>query len=156
MSTSKILSLDKNKPTVTYTASAAGGWSSNTWASIRDHTVRLEELVKSQRRLMDSGLVSRSDEVASARRRFQFLTGPSGIEKLKEQLENGTVSCWRDESSDRDQSKLSLSNLEKGLQKVRCEDWRQAKEMRSIVGEVNYWRRVRQMRVRSRKTRSKE
>ena len=75
-----------------------------------------------QRRLIDSGLASRSDGIALARRRFQFLIGPSGIDNLKKQLEEGTVTCWRDPTSDREQGKLSLDSLEKGLQKLRKED----------------------------------
>ena len=75
------------------TASAAGGCERKSITSNSDYIVRLEELAKSQVRLIESGLVSRNDELASARRRFQSLTGPSGIDMLKHQLMEGSVSC---------------------------------------------------------------
>ena len=86
-----------------------------------DLIVRIEELAKSYGRLFASNLVTRSDEVASARRRYQFLTGPSGIVELKRKLKEGAVNCWRCISSERQQAVLSINNLEYGLQKLRKE-----------------------------------
>ena len=59
-------------PPVIYTASATEGWKSKVLTANRDQATRLEELANSQERLSALGLVSCSDEVASARRRFQF------------------------------------------------------------------------------------
>ena len=70
-------------PPVSVIASAAGGQEVKLWITTRDHIVRLEVLILFQRKLLTQGLVSHSDEVASARRRFQYLTGPSEIESLK-------------------------------------------------------------------------
>ena len=57
-------------PYVRYTASAAGGCGRKSVTTTSDLIVRLEELAKFHGRLMDSNLVTRSDEVASARRRY--------------------------------------------------------------------------------------
>ena len=146
----------KSHTYVSSTASAAGGCERKSITGNSDHVVRLEELAKSQVRLINSGLVSRSDELASARRRFQSLTGPSGIDLLKLQLMEGSVSCWRDKSSDRQQAVMSLRNLREGLQKLRMEGWRQRKVMRSRVSDTQYWRVVDEIRKKSSKTRSKE
>ena len=121
-----------------------------------DHIVRLEELAKSQGRLMNSNSVTHSDEVASARRRYQFLTGPSGKEELKRKLKEGSVNCWRSRSLERQQAVLSIKSLEYGLQKLRKEGWRQRRVMRSRVGDTKYWRIVEEIRRRSVKVRSKE
>ena len=59
-------------PYVPDTASAAGGCGRKSVTTISDIIVRLEELTLCLGHLMDSGLVTRSDEVASARRRYQF------------------------------------------------------------------------------------
>ena len=77
----------------------------------RDHVVRLQELVQSYRRLLSKGIVMFSDEVASARRRFQSLTGPSGINDTLERLRLGKEVCWRLRSSDREQGEMSLKIL---------------------------------------------
>ena len=151
-----VLKNTQTNPTVTSTASAAGGWEIKIWTALRDHTVRLEVLIGSQRRLLTRGLVAHSDEIASARRRFQFLTGPSGIEWVKCELRKGTDICWRDPTSDRSQARLSLRNLEVGLQKVREESWKQAKVMRSLVSETYYRRMLLRSRMKSRKIRSME
>ena len=82
-------------PYVHNTASAAGGCGRKTVTANSDHIARLEELAKSQGRLMDSNSVTRSDEVAAARRRYQYLTGPSGIDELKRTLKEGSENCWR-------------------------------------------------------------
>ena len=91
----------KPNPLVRYTASAAGGWRSKTLTAARIQATRLEELVGFQEKLIASGLVARSDEVASARRRLQFLTGPSGMEAFKNELRGGFVQCWRHRPSER-------------------------------------------------------
>ena len=64
-------------------SNAAGGWRSKIYTAVRIQVIRLEELVRFQDKLIASGLVARSDEVASARRRLQFLIGPSGIEAFR-------------------------------------------------------------------------
>ena len=151
-----VLKNTQTNPTVTSTASAAGGWEIKIWTALRDHTVRLEVLIGSQRRLLTRGLVAHSDEIASARRRFQFLTGPSGIEWVKCELRKETEICWRNPASDRSQARLSLRNLEVGLQKVREESWKQAKVMRSLVSETYYRRMLLRSRMKSRKIRSME
>ena len=125
-------------PPVMFRAAAAGGWENKKWTSVRDHAVRLEVLIGFQRRLLTLGLVSHSDEVALARRRFQFLTGPSGIDWLKKELSKGSDICWRSSASDRNQARLSLRNLEGGVQKIREESWRQAKVRRSLVSETHF------------------
>lgn len=63
---------------------------------------------------MDSSLVTRSDEVASVRRRYQFLFGPLGKEELKRKLKEGSVNCWRYLSSERQQAVMSIMCLEEG------------------------------------------
>ena len=62
----------------------------------RDHVVRLQELVKSYRRLIAQDLVNFSDEAASARRRFQFNTGPSGIGETLRNLSKSEELCRPD------------------------------------------------------------
>ena len=59
----------------------------------RDHVVRLQELVQSYRRLLSKGIVMFSDEVASARRRLQFHTGPSGISETLKNLSKCEEMC---------------------------------------------------------------
>ena len=121
----------KAKSLVRSTASAAGGWRSKALTVTRIHLTRLEELVSFQRRLIASGLVARSDEVASARRRLQFLTGPSGLDTLKNELRGGFAQCWRHRSSERQQAKLTLNSLMEGLSNLRKESWRLLKEMKT-------------------------
>ena len=121
-----------------------------------DHIARLEELAKSQGRLMDSNSVTRSDEVATARRRYQYITGPSGIDELKRTLMEGSENCWRSRSSERHQAVLTCKYLEEGLQKLRKEGWKQRRAMRSRVGDTKYWRIVEEIRRRAVKIRSKE
>ena len=105
----------KTKSLVRSTASAAGGWRSKALTVTRIHITRLEELVSFQRRLITSGLVAWSDKVASARRRLQYLTGPSGSDTFKDELRGGFVRCWRHRPSERQQAKLTLECLIEGL-----------------------------------------
>ena len=84
----------------------------------RDHVVRLQELIKSYVRLLDQGIVNHSDEAASARRRYQFLTGPSGIWETLKEVSNWKDKCWRLRSSDREQGEMSLKILRDGLYKA--------------------------------------
>ena len=88
-------------------------------APARDHVVRLQELVQLYKRLMDQDLVMFSDEVASARRRYQFYTGPRGISETLRKLRSGEEMCWRLRASDRRQAELSLTQLMEGLKKNR-------------------------------------
>ena len=111
----------KQNSLVRYTASAAGGWRSKIYTAVRIQVTRLEELVRFQYKLIASGLVARSDEVASARRRLQFLTGPSGVEAFKNELRGGFVQCWRHRPSERQQAKLTLMSLMEGLSNLRKE-----------------------------------
>ena len=95
--------LNSNQNLYVHTASVAGGCGIKSVTTTSDLIVRIEELAKSYGRLFASNLVTRSDEVALARRRYQFLTGPSGIAELKRTLKEGSVNCWRCTSSERQQ-----------------------------------------------------
>ena len=134
--------LNSNQNLYVHTASVAGGCGIKSVTTTSDLIVRIEELANSYGRLFASNLVTRSDEVASARRRCQFLTGPSGIAELKRTLKEGSVNCWRCISSERQQAVLSIRNLEYGLQKLRKEGWNKRKVLRSRVGDSKYWRIV--------------
>ena len=75
---------------------------------------------------------------------------------MKSELRNGSVECWRDPTSDKEQARLSLRCLEGGLKKLREESWRLNREMRSEMSKTCYLRIDRQIRKRTRKTRSVE
>ena len=68
--------------------------------------MRLAELLKHQRRLMDRGLVSKSDESTLARRRFKDLFRPSGIGLMTPWIALGEKKCWRDFLSEKQQATL--------------------------------------------------
>ena len=73
------------------TASIAGRLPKLDWTTVRRHEVRVEELVKYQKELVDRGIMSPSDEVADARRRFQDLIGPTSIGKTKKEYRRKEV-----------------------------------------------------------------
>ena len=62
--------------------------------------------------------MTRNDELASARRRFQHLTGQSGSDLLRKDKE---VKCLRDRFSEKKQAELSLKTLVLSLQRFRKE-----------------------------------
>ena len=107
--------------------------------SIREHVVRLQELVQSQKRLLSQGIVSHSDESASARRRFQFLTGPSCKEETMAELTLGVDKCWRHKPSDRRKSDMSLNLLKEGLSKASKLFLEVRLEERSRLSHLQYW-----------------
>ena len=68
------------------TASGAGNSCGSRWTAARDQEVRMEELLHFLQALVDKGLVTRNDEMASARRTLQHLTGQSGKGSLRQDL----------------------------------------------------------------------
>ena len=152
-----MLSNDTNQNSlVRYTASAAGGWRSKIYTAVRIQVTRLEELVRFQDKLVASGLVARSDEVASARRRLQFLTGPSGVEAFRSELRGGFVQCWRHRASERQQAKLTLASLMEGLSDLRKKVWKLSKEMKTKMSDPQYRLIERKIRVRTKRVRTLE
>ena len=73
--------------------SVAGGSMEEEIATTRDQSVRLQELVQFYTRLLSQGIISYSDEVTSARRGYQFLTGPSGISETHRKAGNCKEIC---------------------------------------------------------------
>ena len=84
----------------------------------RDQVVRLQDLVQSQGRLLTQGIVNHSDEAALAPRRYQFLTGPSGIWQTLKQVSSQEGKCWRHKPSDRRPAEMSLALLREGFGKA--------------------------------------
>ena len=82
------------------TAKGSGNTLRINLTTTHQHEVRTQELIKSQRRQMNLGLTSRSDESASARRRFKDLTGPTGIDCTFRDIRDGRVKYWRDNISE--------------------------------------------------------
>ena len=106
-----------NTSFVLNTAQEAGGpgWGER-WAASREKEVRLGLLVRHQRQLQREGLVARADEVASARRRYAELMGPTREEQMKEYLRRGDLTlCWRRRSDDSKQGSQTLGSLRRGL-----------------------------------------
>ena len=124
--------------------------------STREHVVRLEELVQSHKRLLSQDLVKFSDEVASARRRFQSLTGPSGISDTKERLRLGKDVCWRLRSSDKEQGEMSLKILRDGLYKANKLFFNLRLEARDRLPYGQYWTMMEELGERSKHIRTKE
>ena len=85
------------------TAKGAGNTLRINLTTTCQHEVRTQELIKSQRRPIDLGLAGRSDESASARRKFKDLTGPTGIYCTFRDIRDGRVKCWRDYISEKKQ-----------------------------------------------------
>ena len=124
--------------------------------STRDQVVRLEELVQSHRRLLSQDLVKFSDEVASARRRFQSLTGPSGISETLEKIRLGKDLCWRLRSSDKEQGEMSLKILRDGLYKANKVFFNLRLEARDRLPHRQYWTLMESLGERSMHIRTKE
>ena len=93
------------------------------WATVRQHEMRMEEFIKHLRRLMDNGLVGKTDEVASARRRFKNLIGPSGIYLMLKEFSHGRKKCWRDPLSEQKQATIILEEVTRRLRDLRKECW---------------------------------
>ena len=109
-----------------------------------------------QKRLITSVLVAWSDEVALARRRLQYLTGPSGIDMFRNDIRGGFVQCWRHRSSERQQAKLTLDSLMEGLSNQRQEIWRLSKEMKTKMRDPQYRLIERKIRIKTRRIRTLE
>ena len=75
------------------TASGAGRVFEIRWATVKGFLVRTEVLQKHLRNLMKRNLVNRSDEAASARRRFKDLVGPSGLKSTLEKVGTEGIDC---------------------------------------------------------------
>ena len=120
-----------NKARYEDTAQEAGRPSSlgQHWAAVRREETRLQCLVAFLERIHQQGLVSRTEEVASARRRFAYLVGPTSVRETKKWLlEKGNDFCWRDKPSEKRQARISMVNIKDGLDKARKESWRARKE----------------------------
>ena len=104
--------------TMDNTASGAGRTCGTEWTTVRQQEIRTEELVRHHRRLLELGLVERKDELASARRRFNHLTGQSGLDSMRRDLRDGRK-CWRDVTSDRKQAAITLDTVVGGLNQLR-------------------------------------
>ena len=118
--------------------------------------VRLQELVQLYRRLKSQDLVIFSDEVASARRRFQFHTGPSGIDETLKNVSSSEGICWRHRSSDRRQAELSLAQLKEGLIVVENEFLKLRLEAKSSMTQSQYWTLMEKIGEKSKQVRSEE
>ena len=95
----------------------------------------MEELAKCLKKLQSLDLVTRSDEVALARRRYQHLVGlSSGGRKRVEKIE----SCWRDGVSERKQAEFTLKNVVLRLQRLRRECWVARVEARAKLSPHQY------------------
>ena len=105
------------------TASGAGRTLGIEWAALCQRMVRIEELVKLQRRLLECGLAVRSDEDASARRRYKYLIGPSAIDSTILRKSREVNVCWKDANSQNEQVKLTLRALTSSLSNLRKECW---------------------------------
>ena len=126
------------------------------WAAAKDRLVRVEVLQKHQRDLMLSGLVNRSDEAATATRRFKDLVGPSGYGSTMERARKDGKICWRDGPSEQRQATLTLEMLSGSLPALRKEVWSARSEARSRLEPHQYWARVRSIRSTTARTRSME
>ena len=122
----------------------------------RDHVVRLQELVQSYRRLLSKGIVMFSDEVASARRRLQFNTGPSGISETLKNLSKCEEMCWRHPPSDRRQAEMTLNQLREGLLKANRVFLELRLDARSRLNHAQYWTLMERIGERSKQVRSEE
>ena len=70
-----------------YSKASGAGWTFGTEGTVVwQQEVRSDELVRGQKRLVEVGLVDRRDELASARRRFNHLTGQTGFASMKREL----------------------------------------------------------------------
>ena len=87
------------------TAFGAGSSCGKEWTAARDKEVKIEEVTKYLRKLQSLGLVTRSDESASARRRYKYLVGVSGSGRERFEQNDG---CWRDRVSEGQQARLTL------------------------------------------------
>ena len=79
--------MDSQHPRHEDTAQEAGRPSyEQHWAAVRREETRLQCLVVFLERIHQQGLVSRTEEVASARRRFAYLVGPTSVRETKKWL----------------------------------------------------------------------
>ena len=124
--------------------------------AIREQVVRLQELVQSQQRLLSQGIVLHSDESASAIRRFQFITGPSNLVQISEELRKGVKKCWRHKPSDISQAEMSLNLLRQGLAKSNKLFLDLRLEARARLNHSQYWSLMERIGEKSRQSRSKE
>ena len=120
------------------TASGAGRMAGIDWTALREQVVRLEALQSHLRDLMDSNLVSRSDESAAATRRYKYLVGPSGVSSVKELVRKEGDLCWRELTSEKQQASLTLSTLTRSLEKLRKKCWLARSEARSNLSPSQY------------------
>ena len=138
------------------TASGAGHTLGIEWAALCQRMVRIEELVKLQRRLLECGLAVRSDEDASARRRYKYFIGPSAIASSILRKSKEVNVCWRDVDSHKEQVKLMLRALTTSLSTLRKECWVARQEARLRLSLYQYWALVRKIRKSSKIVRTKE
>ena len=136
-----------------YTAKGAGSSCGRVWTAAWEQEVKVEELVKYLRKVQSLSLLTRSDELASARRRYQYLVGVSGSGTLKVEV---TDECWRDMISERKQADLTFKNVVRSLQRLRRECWLARVEARARLSPYQYWSHVRRLRNTSKKVRTEE
>ena len=95
-------------------------------------------------RLRGKGIVGRTEEVAKARIRYQFLIGPTSCREFKERLSRErTGQCWRHKPSERRQAFILLKNLKERLSKVFKDVWkaRKAAAVGLTLAGLTAWRR---------------
>ena len=118
------------------TASGAGNSWGTDWTRVREQEVRTEELVRFLKNLAKAGLVTRSDEMASARRVYAHLNGLSGCGLMRTELAQG---CLRDRLSEKEQAELSLKTVTQSLKRIRRESWLARIEARTKLSPAQYW-----------------
>ena len=103
----------------------------------------MEELVRFLRNLAEVGLVTRNDEMASAKRVYSHYNGLSGSGILRKDLSDG---CLRDKLSEKKQAELLLKIVTQSLKRIRKESWLARIEARTKLSPAQYWSKVRMIR----------
>ena len=95
-------------------------------------------LVQHQEKLVRLGLLTNLDEVAAARRSWQRLMGPTGVNFFKIEQDRDGKKCWKHLLSGRDQALLSLRALKEGLVKAKERRFLAQSEAKLCMTERKY------------------
>ena len=120
------------------TASIAGRTESKEWTACSVLEARLGMLVQHQEKLVRLGLLTNLDEVAAARRSWQRLMGPTGVNFFKIEQDRYGKKCWKHLLSGRDQALLSLRALKEGLVKAKERRFLAQSEAKLCMTERKY------------------